>query len=100
MPDVGGRLRHAADTKLLWDVCQVPDFRKVTLAEHASLCVRIFRFLHEGRGIPTDWLARADRADRPHRRRHRHAVEAIGVYPHMDLRRPASGVDRRRRPLA
>lgn len=65
MPDVGGRLRHAADTRLLWDVCQVPDFRKVTLAEHASLCVRIFRFLHEGRGIPTDWLARQiERIDR------------------------------------
>ena len=65
MPDVGGRLRHAADTRLLWDVCQIPDFRKVSLAEHASLCVRIFRFLHEGRGIPTDWLARQiERIDR------------------------------------
>ena len=30
----------------------------MTLAEHASLCVRIFRFLHGGGGIPTDWLAR------------------------------------------
>ena len=44
--------------RLLWDVCQIPDFRKVTLAEHASLCVRLFRFLQGGGGIPTDWLAR------------------------------------------
>jgi ATP-dependent RNA helicase SUPV3L1/SUV3 len=65
IPEVSERLRHAADTKLLWDVCQVPDFRKVTLGEHARLCVRIFRFLHDGRGIPTDWLARqVSRIDR------------------------------------
>ena len=61
MPDVRDRLRGPADTRLLWEVCQIPDFRKVTPAEHASLCVRLFRFLHDGKGgggIPTDWLAR------------------------------------------
>jgi ATP-dependent RNA helicase SUPV3L1/SUV3 len=62
MPDVAARLRGPADTRLLWDVCQIPDFRKVTLGEHASLCVRLFGFLHDGGkrggGIPTDWLAR------------------------------------------
>ena len=30
----------------------------MTLAEHASLCARILRFLQGGGGIPTDWLAR------------------------------------------
>ena len=61
MADVRDRLRGPADTRLLWEVCQIPDFRKVTPAEHASLCVRLFRFLHDGKGgggIPTDWLAR------------------------------------------
>ncbi len=58
MPELRDRLVGATDTRLLWDVCQVPDFRKVTLSEHASLCVRIFRFLQGGGGIPTDWLAR------------------------------------------
>ena len=58
MPDVRDRLRGPVDTRLLWEVCQIPDFRKVTPAEHASLCVRLFRFLHGGGGIPTDWLAR------------------------------------------
>ena len=58
IPEVRDRLRGPPDTRLLWDVCQIPDFRKVTLAEHASLCVRIFRFLQAGGGIPTDWLAR------------------------------------------
>ena len=41
-----------------------------------------------------------DRADRSNRRRHRRVVEAAGVYPHMDLRGAAQGLDRRRRPLA
>jgi ATP-dependent RNA helicase SUPV3L1/SUV3 len=62
VPEVRDRLRGVPDHKLLWEVCQIPDFRKVTLAEHASLCVRLFRFLHGGAngsgGIPTDWLAR------------------------------------------
>jgi ATP-dependent RNA helicase SUPV3L1/SUV3 len=58
LPEVDGRLRGAGDVRLLWDVCQIPDFRKVTPGEHASLCVRIFRFLHGGGEIPTDWLAR------------------------------------------
>ncbi|WP_297972281.1 helicase-related protein, partial [uncultured Amaricoccus sp.] len=65
IPEVRARLGGPAGTRLLWDVCQIPDFRKVTLAEHASLCVRILRFLQEGGGIPTDWLARQiERIDR------------------------------------
>jgi ATP-dependent RNA helicase SUPV3L1/SUV3 len=67
MPDVGGRLRGSIATRLLWDVCQIPDFRKVTLSEHVSLCVRLFGFLERGGRIPTDWLAgqieRIDRTD-------------------------------------
>lgn len=67
-PDVADRVRTPGEVRLLWDVCQVPDFRKVTPAEHASLCIRLFRFLHDGRGgtgIPTDWLARQiERIDR------------------------------------
>jgi ATP-dependent RNA helicase SUPV3L1/SUV3 len=58
IPEVRERLRGVPDNRLLWDVCQIPDFRKVTLAEHASLCVRLFRFLQGGGGIPTEWLAR------------------------------------------
>ena len=60
IPEVRDRLRGVPDTRLLWDVCQIPDFRKVTLAEHASLCVRLFRFLHGGRRAsrPTGWRGR------------------------------------------
>ncbi len=58
LPDVRARLRDARDVKLLWDVCQIPDFRKVSPAEHASLCARLYGFLHDGGAVPTDWLAR------------------------------------------
>ncbi len=52
--------------KLLWDVCTIPDFRKVSPQEHAVLLGRIYRFLRErGQCIPRDWLAgQIDRLDR------------------------------------
>ena len=43
----------------LWDVCQIPDYRNISAAEHAALVGRIFRFLQTGRGhIEEDWFAR------------------------------------------
>ncbi len=57
MAEVQGRMRHAKDVRLLWDVCQLPDFRKVSEAEHAALCLKLFEFLHAGGTIPSDWLA-------------------------------------------
>jgi len=43
----------------LWDVCQLPDFRKLSTDEHVKLVRRIFLFLSsESRVIPDDWLAR------------------------------------------
>ncbi|MEC9434329.1 MAG: helicase-related protein [Pseudomonadota bacterium] len=42
----------------LWEVCQIPDFRKVSPGEHAALATRIYRFLRSERGaIPSDWMA-------------------------------------------
>ncbi len=54
--------------RLLWEVCQIPDFRKTSPGEHATLLGHIYGFLHEGREvIPADWLAgqirRLDRTD-------------------------------------
>jgi ATP-dependent RNA helicase SUPV3L1/SUV3 len=57
-PEVARALRGPSDVRLLWDVCQVPDFRKVSLSEHANLSARLYGFLLDGGGIPTDWLAR------------------------------------------
>ena len=41
----------------LWDVCQLPDFRKLSEEEHARLVRTIFLFLMGGH-IPDDWMAR------------------------------------------
>jgi ATP-dependent RNA helicase SUPV3L1/SUV3 len=42
----------------LWEVCQVPDYRKIAPATHAELVVTLYGFLlREGR-IPIDWFAR------------------------------------------
>lgn len=56
-----------AAVKTLWNVCQVPDFRKTMHDEHVRLLGQIYRHLmsHEG-VINEDWLAgMVDRLDRP-----------------------------------
>mgnify|MGYP002725526039 CR=1 FL=1 len=45
---------------LLWEVCQIPDFRKVMSDAHAGLLARIYGHLmaNSGHGkLPTDWVA-------------------------------------------
>ncbi len=42
--------------RLLWETCQVPDFRKITDDSHARLCARIFGHLARGEYLPQDWL--------------------------------------------
>ncbi|MGH6980170.1 MAG: disulfide oxidoreductase, partial [Stellaceae bacterium] len=54
--------------RLLWEVCQIPDFRKVMSEQHARLLGQIFRHLRGASGrLPVDWVAgqvsRLDRAD-------------------------------------
>ncbi|MCW2307131.1 helicase-related protein [Rhodobium gokarnense] len=53
--------------RLLWDVCQVPDYRKIAPANHAELITTLYGYLaREGR-IGDDWfagqIAFADRMD-------------------------------------
>jgi len=42
----------------LWEVCQIPDYRKIAPATHAELAVTLYGFLMRGGTIPTDWFAR------------------------------------------
>jgi ATP-dependent RNA helicase SUPV3L1/SUV3 len=42
----------------LWDVCQVPDYRKISPATHAELATTLYSFLMREGTIPTDWFAR------------------------------------------
>ncbi len=50
----------------LWDVCQVPDYRKISPAAHAELATTLYGFLIREGTIPTDWFARqVEQADHP-----------------------------------
>jgi ATP-dependent RNA helicase SUPV3L1/SUV3 len=53
--------------RLLWEVCQIPDFRGRNGAQHARFLASVFRYLAEGGTLPDDWIARnigrLDRAD-------------------------------------
>ncbi|HEY0301809.1 MAG TPA: helicase-related protein, partial [Rhizomicrobium sp.] len=43
----------------LWEACQLPDFRKLSVDEHVRLVHAIFLFLMSDEGVlPDDWLAR------------------------------------------
>ena len=65
--DVRALARDRAAIARLWDVCQVPDYRKIAPATHAELAVTLYRFLMREGNIPVDWFARqvalADRTD-------------------------------------
>ncbi len=56
-----------AQVSLLWDICQVPDYRKIAPANHAELVATMFGFLAREGAIPDDWFAAqvsfADRTD-------------------------------------
>jgi ATP-dependent RNA helicase SUPV3L1/SUV3 len=51
--------RAPAAVRRLWDVCQIPDFRKLSLDDHVRLVGQIYRHLMSDEGhIPEDWFAR------------------------------------------
>ncbi len=57
-----------AAVKRLWEVCQVPDYRKVAPATHAELVATVYKYIMSDEGlIPEDWFAaqveQADRTD-------------------------------------
>lgn len=43
-------------TALLWEVCQIPDFRKLGDDSHVRLCHRLFMHLLQDGGIPGAWF--------------------------------------------
>jgi ATP-dependent RNA helicase SUPV3L1/SUV3 len=65
--DVRAMTRSRADVERLWEVCQVPDYRKIAPATHAELVVTLYGHLIRDGAIPTDWFAKqvaeADRTD-------------------------------------
>ena len=64
-------VRALADSRAaiarLWDVCQIPDYRKISPAAHAELVVTLYGFLRREGRISDDWfacqIAQADHID-------------------------------------
>jgi len=65
--ELAGYAVGRAAVERLWDVCQVPDYRKVAPAAHAELVATIFRQLMRDGELSEDWFARrvgeVDRSD-------------------------------------
>lgn len=67
-PAVRGRAGTAPGVRLLWDVCQIPDYRQLAPEDHAALLGDVFRQLTGAAGrLSADWMAerigRLDRTD-------------------------------------
>jgi ATP-dependent RNA helicase SUPV3L1/SUV3 len=66
--DVRERARSPDRIRLLWDVAQVPDFRKLKPEQHARLMSQVYHYLTQGpKCLPQDWVQsqvmRIDRTD-------------------------------------
>jgi len=58
-PDTAARAGDRASLRLLWDVCQIPDFRKTGREPHHRILRRIFQHLTDAEGrLPATWLER------------------------------------------
>ena len=56
-PPVRDRAGSAAGVRLLWAVCQIPDFRKTLTDAHLDLLETVFVQLAERGRLPVDWVA-------------------------------------------
>ncbi len=66
--EIAALARHPAAVRLLWEVCQIPDFRKVMSDTHARFLGQVYRHLAgPSERLPADWVAsqvgRLDRLD-------------------------------------
>ena len=60
-------LRDPSLIDLLWNICQIPDFRGISLGDHVGILVKVFHFLMAGGTISNEWfgsqLKKIDRYD-------------------------------------
>ncbi len=66
--EVAGLAAAPALVAKLWDVCQLPDYRKISATNHAEMVAALYKFVASGTGhIPEDWFSNqvslADRTD-------------------------------------
>jgi ATP-dependent RNA helicase SUPV3L1/SUV3 len=67
-PAVRDRAQGPASVGLLWEMCQIPDYRKISAASHAELVATLYGYVTSDEGkIPEEWFAHqvalADRTD-------------------------------------
>jgi ATP-dependent RNA helicase SUPV3L1/SUV3 len=67
-PELAALATNPEAVARLWDVCQVPDYRKISSQDHSELVGTLYKFLMGSTGrIPVDWFANqvafADRTD-------------------------------------
>ena len=99
--DFLSRLRTPQRVRLLWDVCQVPDFRKTMTEEHTRLLAQLFEHLTQGgERLPEDWIDSHVTTAGTLRRRHRHFDGAHRPCADMDLYFASSRLDSARGALA
>lgn len=56
--EVTARATDGRSVGLLWDICQLPDFRGISHGEHAGLVTQLFNDIHEHGRVRADWFAR------------------------------------------
>ena len=66
--EINDLARGPAAVSALWDVCQIPDYRKISSQNHAELVATLYKAIMTGdRKIDEDWFAKqvalADRTD-------------------------------------
>ena len=67
-PELADLARSRDRLRLLWEVCQIPDFRKTLTDSHTRLLSQVYRYLAtEPCVLPTDWvseqISRIDRTE-------------------------------------
>ena len=63
--DIRDIAQGGAALTTLWDICQIPDFRKISIDQHAKLLGDLYLMLMRDGRIGDDWLApRVNRLDR------------------------------------
>ncbi len=55
--DIADRIGGPAELERLWDVCRLPDYRRIAPAQHAEIIENIFTHLVDNGAIPDDWIA-------------------------------------------
>ncbi|MBE9607537.1 DNA helicase [Acetobacteraceae bacterium H6797] len=54
--EIRGLAASRSRVRLLWEACQIPDFRKLADDSHTRFCARIFTHLAKEGRLPPDWV--------------------------------------------